>query len=228
MKSICLIPARGGSKRLPRKNVIDFMGKPIIAYSIEAGLKSQLFERIVVSTDDDEIADIAVRFGAEAEFRPPHLGSDTAKVVDVCVDYLYKQSKLGHSYDVLCCLLATAPLRRAEDIAATHALIEPGLCEFSMAVTHYVHRPWAALKDIGGGILKPVWPELINLRSQELPTPLVDNGSTYCVAVEAFLQHRVFYGPTLRGYCMPYARSIDIDDAEDLQQARLNAAVLMK
>ena len=219
MRRIALIPARGGSKRLPRKNIVDFRGRPIIAYTIEAARECGLFAHMVVSTEDDEIADVARRFGAEVHDRPPKLASDTSGVVDVCLDVLARNEETGNAYDVMCCLYPTAPLRTADDITATVRLVRPGECDFAMAVTNFTHSPHQALRVVDGDCLERMWPDLIERRAEQIGELVVGNGSTYAVAVQAFRRHRTFYGPGLRGYIMPRERSVDIDTAADLDFA---------
>mgnify|MGYP000420426374 CR=1 FL=1 len=218
-----LIPARGGSKRLPGKNIIDFLGKPIIAYTIEAALRVGLFERVVVSTDDDEIARVAAQFGAEVDERPANLATDTAKLTQVMKAFLDSEAKAGRQYDELFVLLATASLRRAEDIIEVQKMLEPGVCDFAMAVTHYERSPHKALVRGEGGRLAPMWPDLILKRVQKLPEFFADNGSTYGLNVEAFGREKTFYGSSLRGYLMPPERSVDIDDMSNLELAKLYA-----
>jgi pseudaminic acid cytidylyltransferase len=218
-KSVAIIPARGGSKRLPRKNVIDFLGRPIIAYTIEAAVDSGCFSRVVVSTDDDEIAVAAERSGAIVDHRRPELATDTVGVVAVCIDFLEREARGGRPWQVMCCLYATAPLRSAEDIRATMALLSPEICDFAMAVTGFDHQPHQALQFAADGRLTPMWPELVERRASDLPVLRVGNGSTYAVSVPKFMSRRSFYGPTMRGYDMPRDRSVDIDTADDLALA---------
>jgi CMP-N-acetylneuraminic acid synthetase len=220
---LAVIPARGGSKRLPRKNVLPFLGKPIIGYTVEAARASKLFDRVIVSTEDDEIASIAAGFGAEVRERAKELASDTARVVDVCLDLLDREQAQGRAYDVLAVLYATAPLRTAEDIAGTVNLLEPGRCDFALAVTNYDLPPHQALKVGDDNAVAPMWPALINERADVIGKLCVDNGSTYAVSVGAFRRERGFYGPGLRGYLMPRSRSIDIDTPEDFEMAQLMA-----
>ncbi len=215
MRRVALIPARGGSKRLPRKNVADFLGRPILAYTAEAALESGLFERVVVSSEDPEILDIASRC-CEVDARPAALATDTARVLDVCLEFLDRQEAEGRSYDVLCCLYATAPMRTARDMAGVVGLLEPGVCGFAMAVAAYPLPPQQALVSDGRGGLRAMWPELLARRSQDVPRMLCDNGSTYAVLVEDFRRGRSFYGPGLRGFEMPFVRSVDIDEPDDL------------
>jgi len=226
-RRLALIPARGGSKRLPRKNIIDFGGRPILAYTVESALETGLFDRVCVSTEDPEIADAARAAGAEILSRPDTLATDAARVVDVCLQGLDLEAEAGRTYDVLACLYATAPLRGAADIAAVTRLVQPGVCDFAMAVTDYDQSPHQALKLGENGQLDPMWPELVNLRRSEVPPLMVDNGSTYAVTVETFREHRSFYGPGLRGHQMPRERSIDIDLPGDLDLARFYAGRLL-
>ena len=221
--AVAIIPARVGSKRLPRKNFIEFRGKPMFAHTVEAALASGAFAHVVVSSDDPEILARCADYGVEAMTRPDALVGDEVGVVEVCLDALGRLRDRGRDFAVFACLYATAPLRTADDIAATVALIEPGICDFAMAVTAYPLPPHQALKPNGGGALTPMWPDLINKRSQEIGQLLVDNGSTYAAATDAFRVHRSFYGPGLRGHVMPALRSIDIDTEDDLAMATLAA-----
>src|SRR5690554_3725976 len=117
MGNLCIIPARGGSKRIPRKNIKDFLGKPIIAYSIETALQSGLFEEVMVSTDDEEIAEVAKKYGAKVPFRrSPTVSDDHSGLADVIEDVKVKYEQLGVSFDYICCLLPTAPLVTFETI----------------------------------------------------------------------------------------------------------------
>jgi pseudaminic acid cytidylyltransferase len=220
MKAVAIIPARGGSKRLPRKNVADFLGRPIIAFTIDAAVESGCFDRVVVSTEDDQIAAVCGRFDVLVDRRSPRLATDTVTLVEVCLDFLDREQEAGRNWDVLACLYATAPLRNSHDIRGTMALIEPGRCGFAMAVTAYGHYPHQALRFADDSSLRPMWPDLVERRVAELPRLRAGNGSTYVVDVQEFRRHRSFYGPNLRGFDMPTSRSIDIDTQEDLDLAR--------
>jgi pseudaminic acid cytidylyltransferase len=219
VSAVAIIPARGGSKRFPRKNIVDFLGRPIIAYTIDAALESGCFERVMVSTEDDEIAAIAQRYGALVDRRAPALATDAATLVEVCLDFLDRETGAGREWTVLACLYATAPLRNAQDIRDTMALLQPGWCSFAMAVTQYDHAPHQALKFAAHGGLSPMWPDLVDRRASDLPALRAGNGSTYAVDTEAFRHQRSFYGPGLRGHEMPRERSIDVDSAADLDFA---------
>lgn len=192
------------------------MGKPIIAYAIEAAFKTELFDRVIVSTEDSEIAEISANYGAEIDKRIPSLATDTATVLDVCVDFLMRGKSRGYEYDLLCALYATAPLRNVNDIRGVVNLVQPPECNFALAVTRYGQPPHQALKMLPDNALEPMWPELVNSQSDSIQRLCVDNGSTYAVSVPAFLEQRSFYGKALKGYEMPEERSVDCDTKKDL------------
>ncbi|MBL8806888.1 MAG: acylneuraminate cytidylyltransferase family protein [Rhodospirillales bacterium] len=224
--SVAVISARGGSKRFPRKNIAPFFGVPIIVHTIRAALEARCFERVVVSTDDEEIATIARENRAEIDVRPEHLATDAAGVVDVCLDLLRRERGLGRSYRTFCALYPTAPLRNAADIVATMSLLDPGQCDFAMAVTEYDLPPYRALRENADGTLEPMWPEWAFVKSQQAPILRVNNASTYAATVDAFERMKTFTGPGCRGHFMPRARSTDIDYPEDLDEARAKASRL--
>ncbi len=217
---ICIIPARGGSKRLPRKNIIDFDHKPIISYTILSAIESDLFKNVIVSTDDEEIADISSNYGADIDIRNKKLATDEARVVNVCLDFLNTQKSIGNHYDVLCCLYPTAPLRNVEDIINSINLLENENCNSVMAVTEFHYPCHQALKMDKDNYLNPMWPDLVSKRSSELPKLYVDNGSTYSVKVEQFIKEETFILNPFKGYIMPRNRSVDIDNNSDLDLAK--------
>ena len=224
MRSVALIPARGGSKRLPRKNVLPFLGKPMITYSIESALESRLFDKVVVSTEDSEIGRIAEDHGAMVDWRDPALATDTAMVRKVAYDFLERQKVSGVSYELLCVLYATAPMRTRDDILEVYELIEPGICDHALAVKSFETAPHQALKVISSqGDISPMWPDLVAERADSLPEFVVDNGSTYFVSTSAFLKDANFYAASMRGYKMPAWRSVDIDTPEDFELAEFFA-----
>lgn len=220
MTSIALIPARQGSKRLPHKNKIDFLGEPIITYTIKAAKNAKRFDRIVVSTDDPDIASIATQCGVEVADRDVALASDDARVVDVCLDFLNQNREVTF----LTVLYATAPLRFANDIQAVFDLLGEDT-DFAMAVSLCsvpIHQ--ALVRE--GHQASPVFPQLIHQRANEVTPFYLDNGSTYAVRVSEFLKQKTFYGKRLALYVMPNERSIDIDTAADLALARTQAMVI--
>ena len=211
--AVAIIPARGGSKRVPRKNILHVNGRPLIAYTIDAALKSECFAEVVVSTEDAEIAAISEAAGAVVQRRDARLASDTATMVDVCCDAL---GRLDRQPQRFACLLATAALRTADDIRSAAAMLVPSRCDFVMAVTEYEKSPLQALVEQSDGSLRLMWPDLIDLPRTEAPKLVVDNGSIYWCRTAAFLAERTFYGRSLQGYRMPRERSVDVDTATDL------------
>jgi N-acylneuraminate cytidylyltransferase len=198
---------------------MPFFGRPIVAYTIEAALASALFERTVVSTDDGEIASIAVRYGAIADSRPAHLADDAASIVDVCLEYLDREAAAGRTYDAICVLYATSPLRTADHIKATMDLLRPGRHDFALGVTEYDLPPYRALKIGADGELTPMWYDFVYRNSQDVPPLVVNNASTYAVTVDALRAHKTFTGPGAVGYRMPRSVTTDIDTAEDFDEA---------
>ncbi len=218
-KCLAIIPARGGSKRLPRKNILPFMGRPMVVHTLDAASASHCFDRILVSTEDEEVAAIARATGAELHERTPALATDTATLVELCLDILASEVSEGRHYETIACLYATAPLRRADDITAVVRLAEGPDADFAMAVTAYSLPPYQALRMDANGTLTPMWPELVDLRADKVGRLVVDNGSTNAAKVPEFRKHRTFYGPRLRGHLMPRERSVDIDEQADYDLA---------
>lgn len=180
MKNICIIPARGGSKRIPRKNIKDFLGKPIIAYSIEAALKSGLFDEVMVSTDDEEIAAIARQYGASVPFmRSAETANDYAGTEDVLNEVITRYKELGRTFDNLCCIYATAPLITPENIksAFERLLMSDLTCVYP--VVQFSYPIWRCLDVAEDGTMTRHWPEFENSRSQDLPKEYHDTGTFY-------------------------------------------------
>lgn len=185
MRNIAIIPARGGSKRIPRKNIKDFLGKPIIAYSIEAAIQSNLFEEIMVSTDDEEIAEVAERFGAKVPFmRSAETANDFASTNDVLEEVIANYEKQNIVFENMCCIYATAPLIQSNKIIeAYHRLVSS---EFSMVypVVPFSYPIWRCLDMDENGALKRHWSEFENSRSQDLPVEYHDTGTFYWYKIE--------------------------------------------
>lgn len=225
IRRVVIIPARGGSKRLPRKNILPLGGRPMLAWSVDAAQQSGLFTRVCVSTDDEEVAAVAGNAGAEVLWRPASLGSDTATVAEVCSHHLAEMQNNDEHYDHLYCLYPTAPLRQAEDLRAMADIFATKTDAVAViAVTSYMHYPHQALQLTGSGKLTAFWPELVNLRGSDLPPLMAGNGSTYAVRIDRFMDSLDFMpSEGLYGYAMDLIRSIDIDtQAEfDLLQAVL-------
>lgn len=218
MKRVALIPARGGSKRLPRKNIIKFQDKPMIMHTVEAALSSKIFDVVVVSTDDTEIIRLCSNIqGVKVLKRPSNLAGDKAMVKDVCLDFLHQEIASGREWDILSVLYATSPLRNKNDIKNVVSLVNPGECDFALAVTSYFQPFHQALIDDKDSYSKAFLPDLVSLRADELPDFYVDNGSTYAVSIKAFLRNPSFYGDNMQTFKMPRNRSIDVDTKEDFE-----------
>ena len=180
MHNLAIIPARGGSKRIPRKNIKDFLGKPIIAYSIEAALNSGLFDEVMVSTDDTEIAEIAIKYGAKVPFfRSAKTADDFATTLDVLkeVEEVYKD-KLNKSFDFICCIYPTAPLLSIEKIKEGFKLLNDKNLDVVYPIVPFSY-PLLRAVEIEDGITKMVWNQYMNSRSQDLKTYYHDAGQWY-------------------------------------------------
>ncbi|MEK6217112.1 MAG: pseudaminic acid cytidylyltransferase, partial [Boseongicola sp.] len=200
--SICLIPSRGGSKRIPRKNIREFNGKPMIAWSIEAARAAEVFSRIIVSTDDVEIADIARDFGAEVPFeRPAELSDDhtgTIAVVRHALDWLEGEGALP---DALCCLYATAPFAQAEDIRAAKALLTEA--DFAVPVTSFAYPIQRAFRLSDTGRLEMFDTANYDVRSQDLAEAWHDAGQFYWGKSCAWRREDRVFGPATAAIRVP-------------------------
>lgn len=215
MATVALIPARGGSKRLPRKNVLDLAGKPMLAYVIETARASGLFDEIHVSTEDGAIADVAREFGATVIDRPQSIASDRSTVAQVCLHAL----EALPSVSVFCCIYATAVLLKPETLRASYVLMdaEPG-ADYVMGVSYYEHPPVQALKADDSGYLTYMWPEWKGVQSQFQPQLVVSNGTFYWARRQPFLTDQTFYGARLRGAVVPEDEVSDIDTEADFKK----------
>lgn len=179
MGNLAIIPARGGSKRIPRKNIKDFLGKPIIAYSIETALKSGLFEEVMVSTDDEEIAHLAKEYGASVPFlRTQKNADDLASTLDVLKEVGYQYKNQGKSFEYVCCLYPTAPLAKCEQLAGGLELLVKDELDCVFPVVAFSYPIWRGLY-LKNGFTQMVWPEYAKSRSQDLQEVYHDAGQWY-------------------------------------------------
>ncbi len=181
MHNLCIIPARGGSKRIPRKNLKDFLGKPIIAYSIETALKSGLFEEVMVSTDDQEIAEIAISYGAKIPFYRSELCSnDFATTMDVIQEVVYQyKTQLHKEYDLICCIYPTAPLITTKSLCDGMERLLEEKFDTVFPVVQFSYPIWRGLEITDDGKTVMVWPQYLNSRSQDLKKVYHDAGQWY-------------------------------------------------
>jgi pseudaminic acid cytidylyltransferase len=179
-KNICIIPARGGSKRIPKKNIKLFLGKPIISYSIELALKSNLFDEIMVSTDNDEIAEIAIKSGANIPFfRSSQNSDDFATTLDVIQEVRLEYLKLNKIFDNVCCIYPTAPLVNISDLVKGYDLIKMKLYDVVYPITEFSYPILRSVIIDSVGNIKMKWPEYSNSRSQDLEKHFHDCGQWY-------------------------------------------------
>lgn len=214
--TLCIIPARGGSKRLPRKNVIDVGGRPIISYPIAAALGSQLFGQVVVSSDDDETLEIATKFGAKAAKRGLHLATDFTSVVEVCKNYLLTQERFGVLPEYFCCIYPTACFLDKDDLLKSFEILSQSEADFVMGVSEYNFHPVQALVE-NGEYLQSMWPEFLKKQSQNYPQLFVSNGTIYWASTEVFLKQGTFYGQKLKPYICHH---IDLDTPQDYDRIK--------
>lgn len=217
---LAVIPARGGSKRIPGKNIKQFCGKPMIAWTIEVAQQSGCFDEIVVSTDDIAIADIARQLGAAVPFRRPDRLSDdhtgTIPVIQHAIEW-YRQQ--GHAISQVCCLYATAPFLQAVDLRAGQAKLEAGEFDYAFAATSFpfpIQRAFRLDAKDGVGMFHP---EHFNTRSQDLEDAYHDAGQFYWGTPDAWLEGKVIFGHRSTAVLLPRHRVQDIDTLEDWQRA---------
>jgi len=222
MRRIAIIPARGGSKRLPRKNIMDFFGRPLIAWTIAAAVESRLFDRVVVSTDDEDIADIAREHGAEVPFLREGLADDHTPISDVTAHAIDKiASALGENYQVVIQLMANCPLRNADHIKEALAAFEAHGAPFQISCARFGWlNPWWALRLDAIGRGAPLHPVAMASRSQDLEPLFCPTGAIWIARTDSLREHRTFYGPNHRYEPMPWLAAVDIDDEDDLAFAR--------
>ena len=214
---LAIIPARGGSKRLPKKNILDLKGKPLIAYSIEAGLQSKYIDKVIVSSDDDEILDTSKAFGAEIIKRPDALASDTATSFDAIKHTIENTEK----YDYIVLLQPTSPLRSALQIDEAIELLETKEANAIVSVCEMDHSPlWSNTLPKDGNMSGFLRDEVLNKRSQDLETYYRVNGAIYICKTEKLLEEESFFlKENIYGFVMDRESSVDIDEAIDFKLA---------
>lgn len=213
---IAIIPARGGSKRIPRKNVREFLGKPIIAYSIETALKSKLFDIVMVSTDDQEIANLAKSIGAEVPFlRSVKNSDDFATTSDVLAEVIEYYKEQGTDLMNVCCIYPTSPLINAADLKEAHNKFNEGEFDVLMSSVEYSFPIQRAFHLNGSNEIQLIKPEYIHSRSQDLKSSFHDAGAFYFFRVDPFMQHRTLWQGRIGAFVMPESKVQDIDCLED-------------
>lgn len=217
---VAIIPARGGSKRIPRKNIKDFCGKPMIAWSIEAAKDSGCFDRIIVSTDEQEIANIARQWGAEVPFmRPSELSNDYTGTVPVICHAVQWLDSNESKVDYACCIYATAPLLSAQDLQAGWDLINGSGYDYVLSVTSYAFPIQRAIRITEQGCIAILNSEHVMTRSQDLEETWHDAGQFYWGTAEAWRAARSIFGESSLPAKLPRHRVQDIDTLEDWTRA---------
>lgn len=225
-RTIAMITARGGSKRIPRKNIKPFLGIPIIKYSIEAALNANCFDEVMVSTDDKEIEEIAISYGAKVPFfRSATASSDYAMTADVIEEVIIEYKKIGLEFEYLCCIYPTAPFVTPDRLRkAMKMLIEKG-ADSVLPVTRFSYPIQRALK-IENGLLKMIWPENYSTRSQDLMPTYHDCGQFYCMKTESFLRQKKLFAEYTIAMIIPESEVQDIDNEEDWKLAEMKYRIL--
>ena len=224
---IAIIPARGGSKRIPRKNIKAFHGKPMIAYSIEAAQKSGCFDRIIVSTDDQEIADTAFKYGAEVPFlRPADIADDYATTMDVMVHAIQYLAKENISPEFVCCIYATAPFILADDLRKGLGILNDTKKEYAFSATSFPFPIQRAIKLNEQGDVKMFSEQYADTRSQDLVEAYHDAGQFYWGRTSAFIARKAIFAEHSKVVLLPRKRVQDIDTVEDWELAEALFAVL--
>jgi pseudaminic acid cytidylyltransferase len=218
---VAIIPARGGSKRIPRKNIKAFCGKPMIAYAIEAAQNSELFERIIVSTDDEEIASVAHAYGAEIPFmRPQNLSDDYTGTTAVVAHVLEMLAEQNIHPEHTCCIYATVPFLTASSLIQGYNTLIQNHSEFAFSVTTFPYPIFRALRKEGDGVAM-LWPEFSATRSQDLTEAYHDAGQFYWGETLSWLEKKMIFAPYSSPIILPRHQVQDIDTPEDWIRAEL-------
>jgi N-acylneuraminate cytidylyltransferase len=224
---IAIIPARGLSKRIPRKNIKDFCGKPMIAWSIEIAKASGLFHKIIVSTDDEEIAKVAIQWGAEVPFmRPEELSNDYTGTTEVIAHATQWVLDRGLDVEALCCIYATAPFVQVDDLQRGWDALESGDWAYAFTVTDFAAPIFRSFKQTPDGGIEMFFPEHFSTRSQDLPIALHDAGQFYWGRPLAWVEGKRVFDRHSIPIIIPRWRVQDIDNEDDWLRAEILADVI--
>lgn len=230
MSSIAIILARGGSKRLPRKNILPLAGKPMIAWTIAACLESDVFDRVLVSTDDQEIANIALQHGAEVPFMRESAYDDHASSSEATLFALAQaESYWGESYSIVAQLMANCPFRSSQDIKSALVQFNSSNAPSQISAFRFgwMNPWWAAQKD-EAGIPKWLFPNLVNNRSQDLPTLFCPTGALWIAEADNLKQAGNFYMEKHTLFEISWKNAFDIDDQDDFEMAVAFASIMVE
>lgn len=225
MKTLAIIPARGGSKRIPRKNIKPFLGKPIIAYSIEAALQSKIFEEVMVSTDDLEIAEVAEKYGATVPFvRSAETADDYATTMAVLQEVISEYAERDRHFKYICCIYPTAPLMQVQELKEGFDLLQTGKFGAVLPVTPFDYPIWRGLRRDKKGNTSMLWPKNRNTRSQDLETTYHDAGMWYWFTRQNIGQP--IFGEHTGSVVLEGMQVQDIDTEADWHMAEMKYKIL--
>lgn len=226
-KSVAIITARGGSKRIPKKNIKPFLSKPIIAYSIESALESGLFDRVMVSTDDEEIIELSIKYGATVPFKRSEKNSDDfATTADVLTEVLQTLSDIGEVYSFACCIYPTAPLLTVQNLIKGNELILNSNFDTVFAACRFDFPIQRSLKVIDGGKAEMIWPENKRKRSQDFESAYRDAGQFYWLRVPNFMTKKEIFTDNTGAIQLTELEVQDIDNDVDWQLAELKYKII--
>ena len=226
---LCIIPARGGSKRIPRKNIKEFCGQAMIGYSIKAAITSQCFDKVIVSTDDQEIAEVAKSFGAEVPFiRPDELANDHAATIPVVKHTIEWFDEQGQSPTDVCCLYATAPFIQSQTISKAFQQLQESEADYCFSVTSFAFPIQRSIRITQDNKVDMFYPENFNVRSQDLEEAYHDAGQFYWGKAQAFKDELPIFSETASPYILPRYLVQDIDTMEDWIRAEAMHRVLQE
>lgn len=227
MANLAIIPARGGSKRIPRKNIKPFLGKPIIAYSIEAALKSNLFDEVMVSTEDDEISKIAIKYGAKVPFlRSNNNANDFAVLADVVQEVVSNYLKGGKTFNNICCMLPTAPFVTTSNIIEAYDKLNKGKFDSVFPVLEFSFPIQRSLKIEDNKVVM-VWKNHLNSRSQDLEPRYHDSGQFYWLKTPAFNKDRKLFTNNSGAIVISELQAQDIDTETDWKLAEIKYKLMV-
>ncbi|MCQ2527078.1 MAG: pseudaminic acid cytidylyltransferase [Lachnospiraceae bacterium] len=228
MKSIAIITARGGSKRIPRKNIKEFLGTPILAYSIKAALEAGCFDEVMVSTDDQEIADIAINYGAKVPFfRSESTSGDFATTADVLREVLTEYKNRGLDFDMACVMYPTAPFITAEKLSKAIDILKREDIDSVLSMVKYSFPPQRAFVA-DDNFIRFAQPEFARTRSQDLQPYYHDCGQFCCFKTDMFLEKNTLVTDRTYGLVMPETEVQDIDTFEDWEIAEIKYSIMKK
>lgn len=220
--NICIIPARGGSKRIPRKNIKNFCGKPMIAYSIECALSTKLFDEVIVSTDDEEVVAVAKEYGAFVPFlRPATLANDYVGTIPVIAHAVQWCRAAGLDPSAVCCLYATAPFVQSTDLQQGFATLNSKSWEYVFSATSFDFPIFRGFKRNNDSSVEMFYPECFDMRSQDLPEAFHDAGQFYWGRPDAWIENKRFFERWSTVVMIPRWRVQDIDNSEDWERAEV-------